>query len=251
MGSAKLFDKRFEKKYMLTEEVFEEFIRRVGDRLVPDKYAYSFISNIYFDTPDFTLIRRSNDGPVYKEKFRIRTYGEPDEKTKTFCEIKKKYKKVVYKRRIDMSYKKAYNYTVNRVEYNKPCQISREIDWFLSFYKGIGPAIYVSYDRFSLAGADESAARVTFDRNITWRTTDLDLLKGRHGNKLLPDGFVLMELKIPDAVPMWLTDILSDLHIYPISFSKCGNAYRQMIGEPLSVDINKVTENQKGRVNKN
>lgn len=244
MGSAALFNQRYEKKYMLTEATYEEFIRRVGDRLVPDKFANSFISNIYFDTPDFLLIRRSIDGPVYKEKFRVRTYGVPTDKTKTFCEIKKKYKGIVYKRRIDMAYTKAYDFAANRVPIEKPSQISREIDWLLSYYEGIGPAMYISYDRYSLAGTDESSARVTFDRNITWRTHDLDLRKGSYGNRLLPDGYVLMELKIPDATPLWLTEILDDLHIYPISFSKYGNAYRSIVGYPPSVDLSLVSSAQ-------
>ncbi len=250
MGSAQLFDRRYEKKYMLTEEIYEEFIKRVGERLVPDKFAHSFISNIYFDTPDFLLIRRSVDGPVYKEKFRLRTYGMPTDKTKTFCEIKKKYKGVVYKRRIDMSYVKAYDYAANRVPLENPSQISREIDWLLSYYQGIKPAMYISYERYSLAGTDESAARVTFDRNITWRTHDLDLRKGSYGTRLLPDGYVLMELKIPDAAPLWLTEILSDLHIYPISFSKFGNAYRSIMGYPLSVDLSLISAAQNQAVKK-
>lgn len=244
MGSAELFNRRYEKKYMLTEETYAEFIKRVGDRLVPDKFANSFISNIYFDTPDFLLIRRSIDGPIYKEKFRVRTYGVPNDKTKTFCEIKKKYKGIVYKRRIDMSYVKAYDYAVNRVGIEKPSQISREIDWLLSYYEGIGPAMYISYERYSLAGTDESAARVTFDRNITWRTDDLDLRKGSYGKRLLPDGYVLMELKIPEAVPLWLSEILNDLHIYPISFSKYGNAYRDIVGYPLSVSLDLISKAQ-------
>ena len=70
-------------------------------------------------------------------------------------------------------------------------------------------------------------------------------MKGPYGNRLLPDGYVLMELKIPEAAPLWLTEILNDLHIYPISFSKYGNAYRSIVGYPMSVDLRLIDQAQK------
>lgn len=46
------------------------------------------------------LIRRSIEKPVYKEKLRIRGYGDINPDSPVFVELKKKYKKVVYKRRL-------------------------------------------------------------------------------------------------------------------------------------------------------
>ncbi len=36
-----------------------------------------------------------------------------------------------------------------------------------------------------------------------------------------------MEIKIPDAAPLWLAHLLSELEIFPTSFSKYGTCYRQ------------------------
>lgn len=44
----------------------------------PDEYSHSSIRNLYLDTPDFRLIRRSLEKPVYKEKLRLRSYGRAD-----------------------------------------------------------------------------------------------------------------------------------------------------------------------------
>ena len=46
-----------------------------GEDLRPDVYSHSSIRNLYLDTPDFRLIRRSLEKPVYKEKLRLRSYG--------------------------------------------------------------------------------------------------------------------------------------------------------------------------------
>ena len=38
-----------------------------------------------------------------------------------------------------------------------------------------------------------------------------------------------MEVKIPGAAPVWLSHILSELNIFPISFSKYGKCYQKMM----------------------
>ena len=231
MGSKNLFLKRFEVKYLLNADQYEAFMKKTEGRFLKDKYFESNISNIYFDTPDFVLIRRSIDKPVvYKEKLRLRTYTTPDDETKAYCEIKKKYKGVVYKRRIGMSYLTAFNYLTKGGNPKKECQISKEIDWMFRIYPGLAPAMYISYDRNSYTSADDDELRLTFDKNITWRCTDLDQRLGSYGNKLLPDDVILMELKIPGAMPTWFSAILDELKIYPASFSKYGNSYRVMTG---------------------
>ncbi|MEG2098018.1 MAG: hypothetical protein RRY65_07620, partial [Pseudoflavonifractor sp.] len=47
------------------------------------------------------------------------------------------------------------------------------------------------------------------------------------GELLLPEGYYLMESKVMGATPLWFTEILSDLSIYPVSFSKYGNIYKK------------------------
>lgn len=42
-----------------------------------DAYGAYTICNIYYDTGDWRLIRKSLEKPVYKEKLRVRSYGVP------------------------------------------------------------------------------------------------------------------------------------------------------------------------------
>lgn len=80
------------------------------------------------------------------------------------------------------------------------------------------PKVYLSYDRFAYFEKDDGDFRITFDKNITTRREDVRLEHGSYGNKLLPDGQYLMEVKISGAVPLWFTKIISGLNIYPVSF---------------------------------
>ena len=101
MAKDNLIFKRVEKKYLLTDGLKNELLSRISPMLIPDHYGRSTISSLYLDTPDFRIVRASieakNSGHAYKEKLRIRTYGTPDDETKVFLEIKKKYKGVVYR----------------------------------------------------------------------------------------------------------------------------------------------------------
>lgn len=228
---------RYEKKYLLSEEQYEAFRWRLKGHMTVDDYGKTDICNIYFDTPDYRLIRTSLEKPVYKEKLRLRSYGVPDEDGEVFIELKKKYKGVVYKRRVDMTLKEAKHYLYKRKPAEQSTQIIREVDWFLDYYRTIEPEMYISYERIALYGNKDPNLRVTFDANITWRKEALSLEQGIWGNALLNQGQRLLEIKIPGAMPLWLSAILDELEIYPVSFSKYGRAYQQLCEEQRKGDM--------------
>ena len=216
---------RIEVKYLLDDMQYTELRKRLEGMAEVDSYGKTSILNIYFDTPDYKLIERSLEKPVYKEKLRLRTYGVANDDTNAFIEIKKKYKGVVYKRRISMPYKKAMEYLVDGKRPEERSQISDEIDYFLKYYKGIRPAMAISYDRIAMAGTTDPDLRITFDTNIRWRTDKLSLSEGNVGKDILLPGQHLMELKIAGAMSIELAKILDELNIRKTSFSKYGKGY--------------------------
>ena len=139
--------KRVEKKYLLTACEREALLEKIAPMLVADKYGHSTISSLYLDTPDFRIIRTSIEakkwGHAYKEKLRLRTYGTPTADSKTFLEIKKKYKGVVYKRRIALTLAEAMDY-INGGEKPPDSQIMSEIDYSMRFYSHPKPVAAVS-----------------------------------------------------------------------------------------------------------
>ena len=223
--------KRVEKKYLLDRDKREALLEKISHMLIPDQYGRSTISSLYLDTPDFRIIRASIDaktwGHAYKEKLRLRTYGVPTDSTKTFLEIKKKYDGVVYKRRISLAHSDAMEYILGG---KKPpdSQIMREIDYAMHFYRGIRPAAVVSYERDAFFVRDLPSLRITLDQNVRYRADELDLTLGNHGKILLPEEYTLMEIKTDGAMPIWLSEALDELEIYPASYSKYGRAYADM-----------------------
>ena len=224
--------KRYEIKYLITNEQ-KQIIKNVMSKyMTGDKYGRNTICNIYFDTPDFLLIRRSLEHPVYKEKLRLRSYGVAEHDSETFLEIKKKYNSVVYKRRTEMTESESMRYLCGG-EHIEDNQIIREIDYFMSYYKNLAPKVFLSYEREAFYAKDDYDFRVTFDENILWRDYDLSLCKGIYGTPILENNYSLMEIKTGMSIPLWMTSVLSKNHIYKTSFSKYGNAYTSILEQKI------------------
>ncbi len=216
--------KRTEKKYIITLNRRKQLLELISSQICSDKFGESTVCSLYFDTDDFRLIRNSIDKPVYKEKLRLRSYSTPKADSNVFLELKKKYKGVVYKRRETLKYSDAMNYFNTR---SKPVdtQIMKEIDWTMNYYNGLEPKMFIAYDRTAFYSKEDSNLRITFDKNIRFRNYDLELGKGSYGDLILDSELCVMEIKILNSMPLWLSNALTQLKIYPSSFSKYGTAY--------------------------
>lgn len=218
---------RYETKYMLPPIMARRLPKALQGRIQMDQYGLDTICSLYYDTPDDQLIRRSLEKPVYKEKLRLRSYGPAKENSAVYVELKKKYEGIVYKRRERMILSEAVPYLAGEADPGFDSQILHEITWFRDYYMGLMPAMYIAYDRIACFGTEDPSLRVTFDTNIRWRTDNLHLDGPTEGTQLLEPGWYLMEVKTPGAVPLWFSQILDELEIYPTSFSKYGRAYQR------------------------
>jgi len=221
--------KRYELKYMLTSKQKEKVLQAMEPYMELDKYGRTTIRNIYFDTDTYLLIRRSIEKPAYKEKLRIRSYSQAAPDSTVFVELKKKYKHVVYKRRISLPEEEAMKWVEGIRHCRKDTQISEEIDYFLQYYETLHPAVFLSYEREAYYTKEPSDFRVTFDDTILCRQEDLSLESPVYGTPILPDGMVLMEIKCSGGIPLWMAHVLSEQHIYKTSFSKYGTVYKTII----------------------
>lgn len=218
---------RVEKKYLLTEKQWQQLKVLLEPYMEKDFYGLYTICNIYYDTVSYELIRNSLEKPVYKEKLRLRSYGVPKPDSEVFLEIKKKYRGIVYKRRIALPLYKIQEYFKTGIPsegtYNR--QIFSEIDYFVQFYQP-KPVLFLAYDRVAYIGREDSEFRLTADKNIRSREEELSLTGGDHGTLLLTEDSVLLEVKVPYTLPLWLASAFSKLKIYPVSFSKYGAVYQ-------------------------
>lgn len=224
---------RYEKKYRLEAAQYERLQEGLWARMRPDAYGQHTISNIYYDTPRFDLLRASIERPVYKEKLRLRGYGSLGEQDPVYVEIKKKLQGVVYKRRVSMPLGEARAYLNRGVRPARGSQILREVDDLLARYHPV-PKVWLAYRRVAWQGIDSPDLRITFDTSLKWRDSALDLAGGGFGRPLLDPATVLMELKAPGVIPGWLAHLLSDLEIYPISFSKVGTCYQHHLAQAFA-----------------
>ena len=227
MGSQMVF-KRYEIKYLLTRKQKETVLAAMKPYMELDAYGRSTIRNIYYDTDNYRLARKSLEKPIYKEKLRARSYAQVQPDDKVFVELKKKYDGVVYKRRIEIPEKAAMDYLTGKAPAPEENQITEEIDYFLYFYGKLVPKVFLSYEREAYYTKEPSEFRVTFDENILWRETDLSLEKGVYGTPILLPGQTLMEIKTPGNIPLWMVKVLSEEKIRKTTFSKYGNAYTEI-----------------------
>lgn len=231
---------RYEHKYILDLVRFNRILPELEKYTVPDEYSrlgntYP-IDNIYYDTEDDYLIRRSLQKPKYKEKLRLRSYGVPSSGSLVFLELKKKYNGLVNKRRTAITLEKAESFIrtgivpeddgiINR-------QVADEIAYFLSIYK-VYPKVVLSYDRIAYFSEDDSDLRISFDFNIRARRSNLSLTDGDYGDPILSKHLCLMEIKTSKSIPLWLTHILTENELHSRSFSKYGTEYINTVSSQM------------------
>ena len=242
---------RKEVKYVLDEHqraFIVDALSKWGG-LAPDEFGCGRVTSLYLDTADRSLIDRSLEKPLYKEKLRVRWYGDLADDAPVFVEVKKKFKGIVYKRRVACSRKAAYSYLKGE-PYDQACerfpladaeqaeaslsprslQTAHEIDQVLRRYRPLSPSMLITclrtaYVASDTAPVDASDVRVTFDEELAYR--DLrETASGAHAFvPILPEGSVVMEVKARGSFPLWLSHALAACEAYPRSFSKYGSAY--------------------------
>ena len=218
--------KRYELKYVITASQRAFLEQALEGHMKLDKYGITSIASLYYDTIDYRLIRNSIEKPAFKEKIRLRSYGLADDSSPVFLELKRKYDGIVYKRRVQTTIPSVERFFAGDGEIVANGQIAREITYFRDFYGTLVPACLIIYDRAAYfePGGD---LRLTIDGNPRYRIKDADLVTGMDGTSLLPKGCSILEIKVQEAMPLWLTRILDQGRIYQTSFSKYGEAYRR------------------------
>ena len=220
---------RVETKYLLTlpqAEAVAAGLQARGFRRLD--FGCPRIQSLYYDTPEHLLIRTSLERPAYKEKLRLRAYGEPGALRESYLEIKKKYDGVVYKRRAALSLAEAMEGLARGSLPDRAGQVGREALWMTQRW-GLVPAAVIAYDRDAWFHPEDASLRVTFDRNLTFRDRQLDLDSPEEGLPILHDGLRLMEVKTGGTLPLWLVRLMAAQDIRRTHFSKYGAAYLQYI----------------------
>lgn len=232
---------RSETKYLITQGQRQALLALLGGHVRPDEWGRSTVSSLYCDTGSARMIRSSMDHPAYKEKVRIRSYGQATPDSPVFLEVKKKLRGTTYKRRARMPLARALRFVGG--DGDPRTQIEREIAATVARYRsdgGIRPYMLVSCEREALYATDDRDVRITFDEAIRWSDDEPSLSRPAAAwHYLLDDDLVVMEVKCGRGMPLWLVRSLSALGLRPTGFSKCCIAWKQraiVLGETTATD---------------
>ena len=237
--------RRYEKKFLLTKSQRDELLPLLRQRMQYDEYCPDgqpyIVRNIYYDTVNDDMIRLSIEGPPFKEKIRVRKYGRFDvANDEVFIEIKRKYKGIGIKRRVRVTDEEAARVLARqpidqKADYYSN-QILREVAYLVKIYHVV-PAVFMSYSRLAFIDRDDPQFRLTIDDDILTRRVGFDFSDGPSGTPLLTEGYVLMEVKVGKAMPLWFAQALSQKGVYLTSYSKYGKEFESRIRKEIAEDV--------------
>ena len=161
-----------------------------------DQYGRTSIASLYYDTPDYRLIRASLEKPPFKEKLRLRSYGLATDDSPVYLELKRKAYGIVYKRRVQTTLPLVRQFFAGNGDICAGGQINHEITYFRDFYGSLAPACLIIYDREAYYEPDGDL-RLTVDFSPRYRVDQLDLTSSMSGRLLLPEGHTILEVKVP------------------------------------------------------
>ncbi|HLR64489.1 MAG TPA: polyphosphate polymerase domain-containing protein [Pseudogracilibacillus sp.] len=227
------FFTRREQKYLITKQQYEKMILHLSPHMRPDlngQDGFYSVTSLYFDNDEGDIYYETKNKLKFRQKLRLRIYDQATLNDRAFFEIKQKNRKVVHKRRMVLPLREAYDYlgslgmpNVDAYQTSNQ-QVFKEIDSFKQLYR-LKPEMIVSYDRQALHGINDDDLRITFDMNLRCRKDDLRVENGPYGMNFIDPNLVVLEVKVTDSIPLWLTRILQKLACENRSASKYCTSY--------------------------
>jgi len=221
---------RFELKYLITLQQAKLFKSALRAYLVPDEHGDNdgryALASLYYDSPNLRCYWEKVDGVKFRRKLRIRRYETGEvltEDTSVFLEIKQRIDRVTQKRRAILPYSEALRLCNDRQipDYAPNDKaVIEEIYVFLWRYN-LRPASNVRYDRQAFIGTDyDIGLRVTFDTSLSFQCHPLHLHEQPSGLPMLPANLVVMEIKVNERIPYWLTEMIAAHNLQLVRISK-------------------------------
>jgi SPX domain protein involved in polyphosphate accumulation len=220
---------RFELKYLISLAQAECFKAALRPYVIQDEHGengkYS-LTSLYYDSPDLRCYWEKEYGLHFRRKLRIRQYDTNKlmtEETPVFLEIKQRVDRVTQKRRVVLSYGDALRLCNDRhlpENTGEDQEILEEMYSFIWQYN-LRPISIVRYDRQAFMGTQyDMGLRVTFDTNLTFQVHKLHIHEEPSALPMLSPNQVVMEIKVNERIPTWLTGLIADHNLKLVRVSK-------------------------------
>ncbi|MCK4817415.1 polyphosphate polymerase domain-containing protein [bacterium] len=211
--------RRFEFKYIIDIKTRNNIIEDITpfcyiDENTQENGEYS-VHSLYYDSDNFKSYFEKINGEKYRRKIRIRQYpGSSGDMC--FIEIKGKNNNNVFKKRVFLSLRDAMQ-VLSRIDkdsvhYSRLSEGDKKIVdeiWFMHKYRNLHKKSVVSYKRKAFKGKFGKRFRLTFDRDLRVRKTNLDNLRPHDGKLIMNPNIVIMEVKFNEYVPTWMIKVLN------------------------------------------
>ena len=234
--SDKMLSCRYELKYRIRESKARAIAQYVQSYIDVDHYSKLSpnleypISSLYLDSDNLHLCKETMDKKTNRFKLRVRCYDDkPD--TPCFVEIKRRLNSVIMKDRSRLS-KDVLRRVIQEMYvpdslYKKDKKTLRQFQFYIRTLCA-RPVVLVRYMRQAFEGNSRNRVRITFDRQLGFKTVDEPILEVRGSNWFnVPMDFVVLEIKFTNHYPLWLSDMVKAFDLKQTSMSKYVSSVKQ------------------------
>jgi hypothetical protein len=237
---------RYEKKYLVPNELMDRIRSRISAFVRPDIYTNSdedgirqyTVRSIYFDTRSLDFFNEKIEGLIHRRKFRIRGYEKYENGCRVVFEIKRKIENRVKKHRSFVYYDnvekiletgQVEKYIVNDNSCPKAIEDAQRFLFHLNKNQLI-PTCLIVYEREAWHGKFDQGVRITFDKNIRSKIyPHIDRLFEDDNMHYLFDNHFVLEIKyFTDRMPLWARSLVQEFKLrndaiskYTIGFDAC------------------------------
>ena len=233
---------RFELKYIVTLKQAEAFRQDMRPYMSADLNGTTSgryrLGNLYYDSPDLRCYQEEENGIRVRRKLRIRYY-ETDalftEEKPVFVEIKQRINRVTQKKRTILTYFEALRLCNDRVlpDHLDEDKATLEEIYAFGWQYNLRPSMIVRYTRTAFVGKRfDIGLRITFDTSLIYQPYLLRLHEQLMELPMLDAGHVIMEIKVNDRIPIWLTQLIGKHNLKMVPSSKYGRSIALCLANP-------------------
>ncbi len=228
---------RYERKYLVPNEVMDELRQRLMAFVQPDSYAlknehgiYQYtVRSIYLDSLDMECYHQKESGIQLRRKLRIRGYNQLGNESKVVLEIKRKIGSRIKKHRAslyfndlgDMLRNARLEDVIITKEKEEALDDARRFFFHLK-KKQYRPSNLVVYEREAYQGKMDQGVRITFDKDIRSRLSPkIEMLyDDRNLKRLFYNHFVLEIKYFTKEMPLWAKSLVQEFKLRNDAISK-------------------------------
>ncbi len=204
------------------------------------------VSSLYLDDVRLDGYAQRLDNRRIRNRIRIRTYGEVGERQTVFLEAKRK----LYSRVIKHRYRACDTDTWAQLPGPRPwlglepsgrMQDHRRLERWVEAVErgGLQSVCRVEYIRETFVAG---TSRLTIDHRVAAApTSDAHALRGPCPVRLLPDGWVVLELKFDEDEPVWMRTLVQRLGLVAEPVSKFALGVARTVRSARQIERDAVT----------